>query len=320
MPVLLNQAALDDIIMASAIIRDAVQDSAQFNILSVAVHGENLVRDVLNACFDWNLSNLNSSQQNFPGIDLFDRTRGIGVQVSASKTTAKVKDACAKFDSNRTDPRYQPVLSHVSRMVVFTLVRKQGQYAVTPPASVPLVVPDDVWDWGDVQREIANTGRPQKAAATVAAFRAHMPMVFGAGAIPVGQHRRSELQRLVALLDRNAFANPASAEEPVKMYAALDEVRIALQTQGARHVASARSARAFSLIVDALRIGLAKAKQDEPEVERLANDWVAAGKPYAVDYSSAQQFDGQAVVSALMAVRPQIDGQIDEIVDDMRSQ
>lgn len=46
---------------------------------------EEIAKGLLNRCYGFHLANLNEEKKNFPGIDLGDRGRGIGVQVTAEK-------------------------------------------------------------------------------------------------------------------------------------------------------------------------------------------------------------------------------------------
>jgi len=58
---------------------------------------ENLVLRLLNAAFDYNLTNLNWDDTNYPAIDLGDRKLGIAVQVTATDTIDKIKETLKKF-------------------------------------------------------------------------------------------------------------------------------------------------------------------------------------------------------------------------------
>jgi hypothetical protein len=57
---------------------------------------ENLSTLILNKVYGWNLNNLNSAKANFPAIDLGDESKGIGVSVTATDTSAYIKDKIAK--------------------------------------------------------------------------------------------------------------------------------------------------------------------------------------------------------------------------------
>ena len=57
----------------------------------------------VNRLCGWELGNLNEEAQNFPGIDLADRKRGIAVQITASATNEKVKHTLKTFFKYKQD-------------------------------------------------------------------------------------------------------------------------------------------------------------------------------------------------------------------------
>ena len=70
------------------------------NILDLHLHSEFFYPHFLNLLFNWDLKNLNTIQQNAPGIDLVDTTNNIAVQVSATGTKQKIDSALSKDLSN----------------------------------------------------------------------------------------------------------------------------------------------------------------------------------------------------------------------------
>ncbi len=73
-----------------------LESRGRLNILDLHLHSENFYLHFFNVLFDWNLRNLNASQQNAHGVDLVDETRKIIAQVSATATKQKVESALAK--------------------------------------------------------------------------------------------------------------------------------------------------------------------------------------------------------------------------------
>ena len=61
---------------------------------------EDVMCEVLNRIYGWKLENLNHVEKNFPGIDLGDWERGIGVQVTVEKTSSKINNTIAKIVKN----------------------------------------------------------------------------------------------------------------------------------------------------------------------------------------------------------------------------
>lgn len=64
---------------------------------------EGFVMKLLNIVYDWNLEDLNKKQVNFPGIDLGNESKGIAVQVTSEKTSAKIKDSYEKIYAEKNN-------------------------------------------------------------------------------------------------------------------------------------------------------------------------------------------------------------------------
>jgi len=58
---------------------------------------EDIIKVILNMCYGYDLVNLNEDQINYHGIDLGNFTKGIGFQVTVTKTGAKVKKTLDKI-------------------------------------------------------------------------------------------------------------------------------------------------------------------------------------------------------------------------------
>ena len=68
---------------------------------------EDIYCGFVNRLCGWELSNLNEEAQNFPGIDLADRKRGIAVQITASATGEKLKHTLKVFFKNNQDKQFK---------------------------------------------------------------------------------------------------------------------------------------------------------------------------------------------------------------------
>jgi len=66
------------------------------NLLDLNLHSEDFYQHLMNLLFDWKLKNINTVQNNTPGIDLVDATNNIVAQVSATATKQKIESALAK--------------------------------------------------------------------------------------------------------------------------------------------------------------------------------------------------------------------------------
>lgn len=88
-----------------------LEAKAENNLLEDNVFSEDFIKDLLNACLRWNLINLNTETNRFPGIDLGDKERSIGVQVTSTKTSKKVLDSLDKIVSYNVDKDYNEIYS-----------------------------------------------------------------------------------------------------------------------------------------------------------------------------------------------------------------
>ena len=83
----------DKIVRALSIFIDEIETKAKNNLLDDNIFSEDFIKDLLNVCLGWNLINLNAEVNDFPGIDLGDKERHIGVQITSTKTSKKIIDS-----------------------------------------------------------------------------------------------------------------------------------------------------------------------------------------------------------------------------------
>lgn len=69
----------------------SVEIAGQNNLSSTHVVAETTLAGLLNRVYGWELINANAIKQNCPGIDLVDADRNIAIQVTATRTAAKVR-------------------------------------------------------------------------------------------------------------------------------------------------------------------------------------------------------------------------------------
>ncbi len=86
-------------------------------------HWENIVRRLLNDAYGYELKNLNAEIKNYPGIDLGDEENGIGVQVSTTKTSAKIVNSLDKVLKHDVYEKYP-------HFIMFVLGDKQDSYTI----------------------------------------------------------------------------------------------------------------------------------------------------------------------------------------------
>lgn len=87
---------------------------------------EKIVQFILNIAYDWNLENLNLIHPNFPGIDLGDYERHIGVQVSTDSTSAKIRKSLNKIQSTKINGHL--ISKDYYKIYFFIPGRKQKSY------------------------------------------------------------------------------------------------------------------------------------------------------------------------------------------------
>lgn len=103
---------------------------------------------LLNAVFDWELSNLNALQMNFPAIDLADRKKRIAVQVTSTEDRKKVQDTLNRFFEKKLD-------KYFDRLIVLIIGKKpnsRGQF--TLKGELDFEAKRDIWDTAALIRKI----------------------------------------------------------------------------------------------------------------------------------------------------------------------
>lgn len=107
---MINRAMIVDIIthyLSSFVVE--IESKSRSNLLNDNVYAEGLIKNILNICKDWNLENLNNSQHNYPGIDLGDVDKKIGVQVTSTNTAQKIKNTLEKVIDNHVDEKFNRI-------------------------------------------------------------------------------------------------------------------------------------------------------------------------------------------------------------------
>ena len=152
----------------SVVLFDEIETKAKNNLLDDNVFSEDFIKDLLNVCMGWNLVNLNEDVNGFPGIDLGDKKRHIGVQITSTKTSKKIIDSLDTIVDNKVDNEFNEIYFLI-------LGRKQKSYAVDFSKYSTLDCSENnIWDildigewcahydavhmeqvWNVIQREIA---------------------------------------------------------------------------------------------------------------------------------------------------------------------
>lgn len=134
----------DKIVHELSIYVNDIEAKAENNLLDDNVFSEDFIKDLLNTCMGWNLINLNTDINRYPGIDLGDKERHIGVQVTSTKTSKKVSDSLDKIVSNNVDKDYNEIY-------FFILGKKQNSYSVDFAKYDTLDCSEsNIWDVSDI--------------------------------------------------------------------------------------------------------------------------------------------------------------------------
>ncbi|MCI7086733.1 MAG: SMEK domain-containing protein, partial [Lachnobacterium sp.] len=97
--------------------------SGKLNMLDENKVMEDIMCEVLNRIYGWHLVNLNTKEKNYPGIDLGDIQQGLGIQVTADKTSAKIQYTFSKVIAHEVYETYP----HIKMMI---LGEKQSSYTI----------------------------------------------------------------------------------------------------------------------------------------------------------------------------------------------
>lgn len=122
----------------------------EINLYDSHIIAEYYVKELFNMFFGYDLENLNDSSKNFPGIDLGDQTQGVAVQVTATKTRAKIQGTLDKFIENKLYKDYP-------HLYIFILSEKQNSYKPFDTKGLfSFDIDKQILDIGDLIR-LANT-------------------------------------------------------------------------------------------------------------------------------------------------------------------
>lgn len=120
---------------------------AHLHLFDIHTYVEEFSKEVLNRTLGLGLSNLNTVRSNNPGLDLGDATKGWAFQVTADKSSAKVKETLEKIDNDQ-QAKYPNIR-------ILVIGEKQGTYTFTgEPYESFGFKPEMVWDFNDVCRHI----------------------------------------------------------------------------------------------------------------------------------------------------------------------
>lgn len=123
-----------------------IRNNVGMNDLSTFAEG--FFCDFLNILHDYKLKSLNQKRSNEPGLDLGDKIKKIGIQVTSSATSDKVNETLKKITK-------QQKLDY-TRIVVLAIGKKQGSYTVDPAlaSGCDFDEREDIWDVNTLARQV----------------------------------------------------------------------------------------------------------------------------------------------------------------------
>lgn len=100
-----------------------IQSQCKIGLFDDNKYWENVIKYLLNTICGYELKNLNQEKFNYPGIDLGDKGIGLGIQISETKTSAKIQKSLDKIFENKVYIEYP-------NFKMFILGKKQKTYNI----------------------------------------------------------------------------------------------------------------------------------------------------------------------------------------------
>ncbi|MCD8020664.1 MAG: SMEK domain-containing protein [Clostridiales bacterium] len=92
------------------------------NLQDINIIAEGFLRDLLNIMYEYNCEDMNKRKKNFPGIDLGNEARGIGIQVTSTCSSKKVIDTYRIIFDKRNAVAGKLVADMFSNRVIFVCI------------------------------------------------------------------------------------------------------------------------------------------------------------------------------------------------------
>lgn len=139
---------LNYIIEKITLIRYEFMSKSKLNLLDDNVIIENFIAQLMNYIYGYNLSNLNQEKSNFSGLDLGDKQKKIGVQVTSTSKSIKINDTLEKINRNESCKVFDIIK-------IFILSEKQSKYSINNNYSrIKFDFKTDILDFDDLFKAI----------------------------------------------------------------------------------------------------------------------------------------------------------------------
>lgn len=128
-----------------------LQTRSRIGLFDLNKFSEDFIKDLLNKTYDYNLTNLNDTRSNEPGLDLGDEVQKLGIQVTTDKRSTKINHTLERITDEQRK-RYE-------RFIVLILGAKQTSYdGINAELATDLSFDpkNDIWDFSDLERTIVS--------------------------------------------------------------------------------------------------------------------------------------------------------------------
>jgi hypothetical protein len=118
--------------------RVQIENLNSLNLYDTNLFSENSICNILNAIFDYKLTNINPLIRNSPAIDLIDKKNRIAVQVTSTNSKDKIQKTLDKFFRNDLNKEYDQLFIIIlgTKQNKYSSFIIQGQFKFDPKANV----------------------------------------------------------------------------------------------------------------------------------------------------------------------------------------
>ncbi|CAH0133827.1 hypothetical protein SRABI89_00113 [Pseudomonas koreensis] len=262
---------------------------------------EGFVAPLLNTLFEWDLKLVGAA--NYPGIDLIDPTKKIGVQVSSDPSSGKVNKTLEVIVTSN-------LKQSIGSLYFFFLQPKQKTYKLKLSClGVAFDTKQHIMDFDSLIEKLntRNLSDLQKSASIVKSF---LPHLYQEKAAFLKQSQK-ELKENLTYLDRAVFHQLERHEEPFAMLSAIRDIRISLQRNGSKLVSNAVAAEEFANICKTLQNCENSVREDFPTL------WDCASRGCRPTAEEHEKGEFWKTFSIMMEIRDPIAASAGRIRDEL---
>lgn len=152
-----KQERYKDIISYFERIEGEIRKQNRRGLRDINVAMEDLMCDLLNLTYDYELENLNREKMNYPGIDLGDRYNRVAVQITSESDREKIEKTIAMFDKQGYRKEYD-------RLIIMILGKKKKYKKEFRAKTFSFSADKDIVDMDQLLRDIdtCNTSKVER--------------------------------------------------------------------------------------------------------------------------------------------------------------